>query len=347
LEKLVEKHPNVVRYRHQLGVSLARVVYFVLWKNGDIDEAEKSLHKAFEVRKKVAVDNPWVLEYRIAFIDAKRDLGWQAHLRGNDQEWERSLRFCMEAMEKLKQEYPTLVGYLHARLAHDHFQLAEFLENSRPQEAEEHYRRALELFQQFHYQDPWQVFIEQGNVVVVNSNLGSLLRKTGRLLDSEQAFRRAMELADMMALKNPDGPNLAGVLAHLGGTLVKAQHHAEAEKVLRQCLAIREQKEPDDWRTFNARSLLGGALLGQKKYADAEALLLQGYEGMNQREAKIPPEKKAQLPEALDRLVQLYDAWGKPEKAAPWRAKLAEQKVKTSPQRPKEDKPPEAKEKKQ
>ena len=45
---------------------------------------------------------------------------------------------------------------------------------------------------------------------------------------------------------------------------------------------------PDDWLTFNARSLLGGSLLGQKKYAEAEPLLLSGYEGMKQREDKIP-----------------------------------------------------------
>ena len=28
--------------------------------------------------------------------------------------------------------------------------------------------------------------------------------------------------------------------------------------------------------------------------------------------------------EALERLVQLYDAWGKPEEAAKWRAKMEE-----------------------
>jgi len=38
--------------------------------------------------------------------------------------------------------------------------------------------------------------------------------------------------------------------------------------------------------------MLGGSLLGQKKYAEAEPLLLSGYEGMKQREVKIPPEVK-------------------------------------------------------
>ena len=36
---------------------------------------------------------------------------------------------------------------------------------------------------------------------------------------------------------------------------------------------------PDDWPTFNARSMLGGSLLGQKKDAEAEPLLLSRMKG--------------------------------------------------------------------
>jgi hypothetical protein len=63
-------------------------------------------------------------------------------------------------------------------------------------------------------------------------------------------------------------------------------------------------------KAFNTRSMLGGALLGQKKYADAEPLLLQGYEGMKQRAARIPPPGRIRLPEAVRRLVALYEATG-------------------------------------
>ena len=45
---------------------------------------------------------------------------------------------------------------------------------------------------------------------------------------------------------------------------------------------------------------------------------------MNEFEAKISPQGKPRLTEALERLVQLYDAWGKPDQAAEWRAKLPE-----------------------
>ena len=61
--------------------------------------------------------------------------------------------------------------------------------------------------------------------------------------------------------------------------------------------------------------------LGQKKYAKAEPLLLSGYEGLKAREARIPVPAKIRLTEAIDRLVQLYEAWGKPEQAAQWREK--------------------------
>jgi eukaryotic-like serine/threonine-protein kinase len=79
------------------------------------------------------------------------------------------------------------------------------------------------------------------------------------------------------------------------------------------------KKEPADWSTFNTQSLLGGVLLGQKKYADAEPLLVQGYEGMKQREAKIPALGRVRLTEAQERLVQFYTAT---DKADEWRKKL-------------------------
>src|SRR5580704_10689867 len=62
----------------------------------------------------------------------------------------------------------------------------------------------------------------------------------------------------------------AGELAALGLNLLRQEKGTEAEPLLRECLTIRDKIEPDDWRTFNTKSMLGAALLGQKKYADAE-----------------------------------------------------------------------------
>src|SRR5260370_3463044 len=103
---------------------------------------------------------------------------------------------------------------------------------------------------------------------------------------SEPLYRQSLDNAKMQF--GADDPQTAGSLAQLGLNLLKQKKYTDAEPVLRECLTIREKKEPDSWTTFNAKSMLGGALLGLKKYAEAEPLLLQGYEGMKEREAKTP-----------------------------------------------------------
>jgi len=145
------------------------------------------------------------------------------------------------------------------------------------------------------------------------------------------AMTLARELvADARAKLPKDSPELAAQLATLSLTLLKLNAWDEAEPLMRECLAIREQTQPDAWTTFNTRSMLGGVLLGQNRLAEAEPLLLKGYQGMKDREAAIPPQAKVlRIPEALERLVALCEAWDKAEpgkgydaKAEEWRIKL-------------------------
>jgi hypothetical protein len=123
-----------------------------------------------------------------------------------------------------------------------------------------------------------------------------------------------------------DSPQLAGMLAQISLGLLGQKKWAEAEPLLRECLAIREKTQPDAWTTFDTRSQLGGALLGQKKYADAEPLLVAGYEGMKKQGEKIPAQGKVRLPEALDRLIELYTATNKPDEVKKWQAERAKYK---------------------
>jgi tetratricopeptide (TPR) repeat protein len=140
------------------------------------------------------------------------------------------------------------------------------------------------------------------------------------------AARDAVSVYRELLLRDPklrtlpvDHPDRALALIQLGIVLIQFGQPAEAEAMLRECLAIREKQMPDDFRVFNARSLLGLALLLQQKYAVAEPLLLQGYEGLRQREARIPATTFVRVTDVLEWLVQLYDGWGKPEQAAKWR----------------------------
>jgi eukaryotic-like serine/threonine-protein kinase len=150
------------------------------------------------------------------------------------------------------------------------------------------------------------------------------------LLDAErsdEALRLLNEYLDRSRKQlGTESMELARRLNQIGSSLLRPKHYSEAEKHFRESLAIRVKIEPDAWNTFYAQSMLGAALLGQQKYADAAPLLVQGYEGMKQREVKIPSQARVFLTEALERLVQLYDAWEKPKEAMRWREELAAHK---------------------
>jgi len=147
-------------------------------------------------------------------------------------------------------------------------------------------------------------------------------------------------IADARRTLPPDSPQLAGKLLLLGTPLLTIKAYAAAEPILRESLAIRAKQEPDAWTTFNTRSLLGGALLGQARneskggdkealaraaglYKEAEALLLGGYQGMKKRAKAVPPQGRPRLPEAVDRLVELYTATSRPDELKKWQAERA------------------------
>jgi hypothetical protein len=162
------------------------------------------------------------------------------------------------------------------------------------------------------------------NTILARNLLASAYESLGRWTDVEALWRDNLDRRRRKV--KPDSPLLAGDLAALGLNLLKQSKGADAEPLLRECLAIREKVQPDAWNTFSAKSMLGAALLGQKKYAEAEPLLIAGYQGMKQREASIPPRAKVYLTTALERLVQLYEAADKPDEAANWRKELEARK---------------------
>jgi serine/threonine protein kinase/tetratricopeptide (TPR) repeat protein len=128
-------------------------------------------------------------------------------------------------------------------------------------------------------------------------------------------------LAAVKERSGTDSLAYAEGLAGLGRNLLLQERWADAEQVLRECLTIQQQKQPDAWTTFDTRSMLGSSLAGQKRFTEAEPLLLEGYEGMNQRAASIPAKGRTRLTDAIERLVRLYEGWGRKDQADAWRRK--------------------------
>jgi eukaryotic-like serine/threonine-protein kinase len=161
---------------------------------------------------------------------------------------------------------------------------------------------------------------EHPRTLICMGNLAGAYDDLKQFDKAELLYRERLRLEKKRSVV--DSKALANALAGLGQHLLYQNKCTEAEPLLRECLAMREEKEPDLWSTFDTKSQLGGALLGQKEHADAEPLLLAGYEGMKKREAKILPWDKIRLTNALDRLVQLYEAMDNNDAAAMWRKEL-------------------------
>jgi hypothetical protein len=154
-------------------------------------------------------------------------------------------------------------------------------------------------------------------------NLGTLYAQMKKpekgepLLRELRDFQKEHGQADSLPLP------YAMTLQVLGTDLLQEHKWAEAESVLRECVAIFDQKEPKMmYNRFSAKSKLGGSLVGQKRYAEAEPYLLEGYQGLKMARDELQQRTQIHVLEAAERLVKLYDAWNKPDAAAKWRREL-------------------------
>jgi hypothetical protein len=123
-------------------------------------------------------------------------------------------------------------------------------------------------------------------------------------------------------VQGEEHPQTLETMTSLGKVLLLQRKYADAESVLRNDCNAYQKAQADTWQRSFCESLLGASLAGQKKFASAEPLLISGYDGLTQREAKMGATDRSNLKEARERIVELYQDWGKPEKAAEWKQKL-------------------------
>jgi hypothetical protein len=107
----------------------------------------------------------------------------------------------------------------------------------------------------------------------------------------------------------------------LGRIRMIQKRWAEAEALLRESLNSRDAEGPYSWQMSLRRAELGQVLMEESKFAEAEPLLVAGYRGLVERKAVVPAI--VSIRQAGERIVQLYDRWGKPDQAAQWRKELA------------------------
>lgn len=288
-------HPDIAESLNNLAI--------VLWNQGEFKDAEASYREALAILRK----SPTEKQQDIAIC--LNNLASVLRDEGKPPEAEPLAREALTIERRLVgPEHRVVASFLDtlALLLRDQSQLTQ---------AEATHRDALAMQRKV---------LGPGHPYVAASlnNLALVLRDQGKLAEAETTLRDA--LAMRKRILDAADPDVAVSLYDLAGLLRERGKIIEAEAAIRECLAFREKKLFDDWQTFDARSLLGAVLLDRKDFADAEPLLRSGYEGMKEREEKIPAPIKPRLRETLECLVKLHEAQGQPKEAAEWRKKLGD-----------------------
>ena len=113
-------------------------------------------------------------------------------------------------------------------------------------------------------------------------------------------------------------PDTGPSMATLGELLVRLGQPAEGQLILQECLERCHLRSPPNVRQIaRAESALGEALTALGHYEAAEAVLLGTLREQSESTVDVSVARAT-----LERIVHLYEAWGKPDRAAEWRAKL-------------------------
>lgn len=263
----------------------------MLEEKGDLDGAETLYRESLDLKRRLlGAEHEDVAR-------GLNNLGRLLHAKKDHENAERYYRQALALRRKL-------FGEIHPEVATTLSNVAVLYEDrGELDKAEATYREVLEMRRKL-FGD------RHSRVSRILGNLASLLQVQGKARAAEPLYREALSIAEESL--GPDHFERAVYVRGLASVLLDQGRVAEAEPLAREAVAIFRQATPDSWRVADAESVLGGCLAAQKRYAEAEPMLVRAYEAL----AKDQGDGSRRAGEALDRVVVLYKAWGKPERAA-------------------------------
>lgn len=151
------------------------------------------------------------------------------------------------------------------------------------------------------------------------NNLAWVLQARGDHAAAEPLYRAS--LAMKRRLLGDAHPGVAQGLNNLASLLVARGDPQGCARAIDEALAIYRAVLPaGHWRTRNAESVRGACLVGLGRHAEAEPLLLESYPVLEAERGADSVYAR----DALRRIVELYQAWGRPEKAEAYRILMAD-----------------------
>ena len=159
------------------------------------------------------------------------------------------------------------------------------------------------------------------SVALCSLNLAFAIEKQGRYAESFPYYSQVLKQTETSLGRQHKFVHIA--LVRMAAVLSHLKDDAAAEPIWREAIELwKSNLTPDDpryWRIADTQNALGGSLIALGRYEEADAILLESRRALHTAE-NVPDNIK---PEALRRIIKLYEHWGKPDKAAEYRAMLA------------------------
>ena len=136
----------------------------------------------------------------------------------------------------------------------------------------------------------------------------------------EAAKKAAREVLSHRGRALPEGhPALPAAMQALGLALSHTDSIEAGGRWLTESLEVRQRTLPGDhWLIASSQSVLGEHLGLQRRWSEAERLLLQAERTLVTQRG----ERSPQVRDTRNRLVRLYQAWGRRAEAARWQARI-------------------------
>lgn len=285
------QHPDVLTNLSSLST--------VLIAKGDNDAAESIMMEIVDLRRSLDGDRDPQLAIDINNLAAAR------YSRGELAGAEELFRQALSLRQKM-------LGEEHPDVAEGMNNLAVVLRDKGDyDEAESFIRRAIAIETKNRGPDHWYVAYYQ-------TTLGLVLHARRNYEAAETVFRNALETYKKSL---PDDSAYAAVaMLGLGLALTDKGNSEVAEPFLKRSLAVFQKRLPaGHWQTALAESALGHCLACMKRFDEAEPLLLRSFATIKAKRG----EQSRYTKDCADRIVKLYENWGKPEPAADYRAFLS------------------------